>query len=47
VLGFYPAPALDLVRAPASTTLEQVGVHDTAPAMNVPASAGTDEGSSK
>ncbi|WP_149203967.1 NADH-quinone oxidoreductase subunit M [Actinotalea subterranea] len=32
VLGFYPAPALDLVRAPADVTLEQVGVTDAAPA---------------
>ncbi|MDM7832207.1 NADH-quinone oxidoreductase subunit M [Cellulomonas edaphi] len=33
VLGFVPGPALDLVRPPASVTLEQVGVTD------VPASA--------
>ena len=30
VLGFYPAPALDLVRDPARVTLEQVGVQDAA-----------------
>jgi len=28
VLGFVPGPALDLVRPPASVTLESVGVHD-------------------
>ncbi|NMR18811.1 NADH-quinone oxidoreductase subunit M [Cellulomonas fimi] len=28
VLGFYPTPALDLVREPATVTLEQVGVSD-------------------
>ncbi|NCT91621.1 NADH-quinone oxidoreductase subunit M [Cellulomonas sp. APG4] len=28
VLGFYPAPALDLVREPAQTSLTQVGVDD-------------------
>lgn len=28
VLGFYPAPALDLVRAPATITIEHVGAHD-------------------
>ncbi|MBU4336606.1 MAG: hypothetical protein KJ548_08515, partial [Actinobacteria bacterium] len=28
VLGFWPAPALDLVRQPAVTTLEQVAVQD-------------------
>jgi len=33
VLGFYPAPALDLVRDPAKTTIEQVGVHDSAPTV--------------
>ncbi|HEY3436795.1 MAG TPA: NADH-quinone oxidoreductase subunit M [Actinotalea sp.] len=30
VLGFYPAPALDLLREPATKTLEQVGVKDVA-----------------
>jgi NADH-quinone oxidoreductase subunit M len=34
VLGFYPAPALDLVREPAAVTLEHVGVQD------VPATVG-------
>ncbi len=33
VLGFYPAPALDLVRDPATVTLTQVGVDDVAPAL--------------
>ncbi|MBO3101745.1 NADH-quinone oxidoreductase subunit M [Cellulomonas fengjieae] len=41
VLGFVPGPALDLVRPPASVTLEQVGVQD------VPAGAATNEGSDK
>ena len=45
VLGFYPTPALDLVREPAKMTLEHVGVQD------VPAAAGqhssTSEGSDK
>jgi NADH-quinone oxidoreductase subunit M len=39
VFGFVPGPALDLVRPPASVTLEQVGVQD------VPATAATEEGS--
>ncbi|MDQ0375281.1 NADH-quinone oxidoreductase subunit M [Cellulomonas humilata] len=39
VFGFVPGPALDLVRPPASVTLEQVGVQD------VPANAASDEGS--
>ncbi|NUU18006.1 NADH-quinone oxidoreductase subunit M [Cellulomonas humilata] len=42
VFGFVPGPALDLVRPPASVTLEQVGVQD------VPAATtedGTNEGS--
>ena len=38
VLGFYPAPALDLVRDPARVTLQQVGVEDAAP--TVPAAEG-------
>jgi NADH-quinone oxidoreductase subunit M len=38
VFGFVPGPALDLVRPPASVSLEQVGVQD------VPAPAATDEG---
>ncbi|MCV2395622.1 NADH-quinone oxidoreductase subunit M [Actinotalea sp. M2MS4P-6] len=33
VLGFYPALALDLVREPASVTLEQVGVDDVTPTL--------------
>ena len=39
VFGFVPGPALDLVRPPASVTLEQVGVQD------VPANAASEEGS--
>ncbi|EYR62315.1 NADH:ubiquinone oxidoreductase subunit M, partial [Actinotalea ferrariae CF5-4] len=31
VLGFYPAPALDLVRDPAETSLQQVGAEDPVP----------------
>ncbi|HEY0215867.1 MAG TPA: NADH-quinone oxidoreductase subunit M [Cellulomonas sp.] len=53
VLGFYPAPALDLVNEPATTTVTQVGVDD-APLVDIPMaveddadSAGTDEGSDK
>ncbi|NTW39293.1 MAG: NADH-quinone oxidoreductase subunit M [Cellulomonadaceae bacterium] len=34
VLGFYPAPALDLVRDPATVTLEQVGVSDVTPTVD-------------
>lgn len=30
-LGFYPKPALDLLRPAVSATLQQVGVHDPAP----------------
>lgn len=41
VLGFYPAPALDLVREPATITLEQVGVDDV-PTAVTGARAGTD-----
>jgi len=33
VLGFYPAPALDLVREPAAVTLTQVGVADVTPTI--------------
>ena len=33
VLGFYPAPALDLVREPATITLDQVGVADVPSAV--------------
>ncbi|QTE29121.1 NADH-quinone oxidoreductase subunit M [Pengzhenrongella sicca] len=39
VFGFYPAPALDLVREPASVTLELVGVDDVPAA----AAAGIDQ----
>ncbi len=39
VFGFVPGPALDLVRPPATVTLQQVGVQD------VPASAASEEGS--
>jgi NADH-quinone oxidoreductase subunit M len=31
VLGFYPAPALDLVREPAQATMTAVGLEDPAP----------------
>jgi len=41
VLGFYPVPALDLVREPATITLEQVGVDDV-PTAVTGARAGTD-----
>ncbi len=41
VLGFYPAPALDLVRDPAAVTLTQVGVTDVAAAI------ATNDGSGK
>ncbi|WP_225752944.1 NADH-quinone oxidoreductase subunit M [Actinotalea sp. Marseille-Q4924] len=48
VLGFYPAPALDLVREPAEASLEQVGAEDPAPTAGS-ADAGstttTDDGS--
>lgn len=44
VLGFYPAPALDLVRQPATVTLKQVGVEDV-PATLGPFGAGDDAGS--
>jgi NADH-quinone oxidoreductase subunit M len=44
VLGFYPAPALDLVRDPARLTLEQVDVQDV-PAVVADGSAS--EGSDK
>ncbi|HEY8720475.1 NADH-quinone oxidoreductase subunit M [Pengzhenrongella sp.] len=47
VLGFYPAPALDLVRAPASTTIKQVGIADITPGPANAAAARTDEGSTK
>lgn len=41
VLGFYPAPALDLVRDPAQTSLEQVGVEDTTPTVGAEAGSTT------
>jgi NADH-quinone oxidoreductase subunit M len=44
VLGFYPAPALNLVRDPAKTTMTQVAVQDPAPAEKT-AAAPTDNGS--
>jgi NADH-quinone oxidoreductase subunit M len=37
VLGFWPRPALDLVRPPAAVTLQQVGVQDV-PAATATAS---------
>src|SRR3954454_5884888 len=47
VLGFYPAPALDLVREPATVTLDQVGVQDVSPTLGPvpPATAGDESGS--
>lgn len=46
LLGFYPAPALDLVREPASVSLEQVGVEDATPSNAGPeAATSTDDGS--
>jgi len=51
VLGFYPAPALDLVRAPATITLKLVGIADLPTAVNGAGAAGqpagTDEGTAK
>jgi len=50
VLGFYPAPALDLVRAPAISTLRLVGVNDVPTALTGAQPApgtGADEGSTK
>lgn len=44
VLGFYPAPALDLVREPAVTTVDQVGAGDLPTTTTTVA---TDEGSDK
>jgi len=35
LLGFYPAPALDLVREPASQTLQVIGVPDVAPLVTL------------
>ena len=34
VLGFAPAPALDLVRDPATVTLQQIGVADVTPTLS-------------
>jgi NADH-quinone oxidoreductase subunit M len=45
VLGFYPAPALDLVREPAKVTLELIGVQDV-PAVGAQTGSAT-EGSNK
>lgn len=44
VLGFYPAPALDLVREPAVSTVDQVGVQDLPTTTTAVA---TDEGNDK
>jgi len=41
VLGFYPAPALDLVRDPAKSTIEQVGVQDSVPTVQGAAVTGS------
>lgn len=44
VLGFVPAPALDLVRPPAEVSVEQVGLEDVAPAVElVVISEGSDQ----
>ena len=44
VLGFYPAPALDLVREPAVRTIIEVGVEDVVPtSADAAASASTSE----
>ncbi|HWS59143.1 MAG TPA: NADH-quinone oxidoreductase subunit M, partial [Actinotalea sp.] len=42
VLGFYPAPALDLVREPASESLLQVGVPDVSPQLTSTSEDGSD-----
>ncbi len=42
VLGFVPGPALDLVRPPATVTLDQVGVTDV-PAADAASSEGSDQ----
>ncbi len=41
VLGFYPAPALDLLRDPASASLEHVGVDDPPPVVGNAVEAAT------
>ena len=43
VLGFYPSPALDLVREPATVTLDQVGVADVTPTLASPSDDGSDQ----
>ncbi len=43
VLGFYPAPALDLVRDPATVTLQQVGVADVTPTLASPSDDGSNQ----
>jgi len=43
VLGVVPGPALDLVREPASVTLEQVGVADVTPTLASPSDDGSDQ----
>ncbi|MDO8122491.1 NADH-quinone oxidoreductase subunit M [Isoptericola sp. b490] len=43
VLGFFPAPALNLVREPASVTLEHVGVADVAPTLASPSDDGSNQ----
>lgn len=47
VLGFYPAPALDLFRDASSTALEEVGVADATPALTATddVTTTTDDGS--
>ncbi|GGC09464.1 NADH-quinone oxidoreductase subunit M [Cellulomonas carbonis] len=47
VLGFYPAPALDLFREPAGQSLEDVGVQDSQPTVSTvsPAETGDHDGS--
>jgi NADH-quinone oxidoreductase subunit M len=42
VLGFYPAPALDLLRDPAQQTLQDAGVQDRTPADQTVAENGSD-----
>jgi NADH-quinone oxidoreductase subunit M len=48
VLGFWPGPALDLVRAPAQATREAVGVDDPPPVVELvmPVSASSSDGAS-
>ncbi|HRA49749.1 NADH-quinone oxidoreductase subunit M [Actinotalea sp.] len=42
LLGFYPAPALDLVREPADQTLQVIGVPDVAPLLTSTSEDGSD-----